>query len=219
MEKRNQVVFNNICDGHVVLSDEFVALFPKMTQLLNKASKVEFTLNGNKRFRQYIWTNADGHTTGWLCRLEHCTPVGRNLIDEHILLSNTMGGIVDYWLADRSEDTKTFIDANIFTFSLTDSRVGVGGWENKYAEACKLHNVEPQDINDFVTFALESNGNTTFYNHKSKEVFVYLHDDYSPFETTPVDDCRDCALFTYDGVTDFVSFVEQLAQQWLDIVK
>jgi hypothetical protein len=217
--KNNQVVFNGIHDGKMTLPKDFAVLFPKMTQLLDKAYKVEFTLNGNQRFRQYIWTLNGGSTIGWLCKLEHCVPQGRNIIPEHILLSQNMGGIVEYWLEDNTMEAESFIDANQFTFSLVDSTVGIGGWEQNYADECKLQGIEPMDTSDFLTFALEANGNTTFYSHKTKEVFVYLHDDYSPFEITPHKGHPLCTIYQYDKAPTFVDFVETLAGQWLQVIE
>lgn len=217
--KNNQVIFDGIHDGKMNLSPDFIALFPKMTQLLDKAYKVEFTLNGNQRFRQYIWTNAKGGTCGWLCKLEHCVPQGRNIIPEHIMLSKNLGGVIKYWLGDRTEDANSFIDANSFTFSLTDTTVGVGGWEDSYVDECKEQGLEPLDVSEFVTFALESNGNTTFYNYKTKEVFVYLHDDYSPFEITPHKGHPSCTIYQYDRAKSFVGYVEALADQWLQVIQ
>lgn len=205
-----QVIFNSIGDGTINLSSEFISLFPQLTQLLSKASKVEFTLNGNQRFRQYIWTNSKGQTSGWLCKLEHCIPQGRNLIDEHILLANTMGGIIDYWVDGNIGQLKSFIQANNFTFCLTDSHTGIIGWEDT-RERCKMKAIASRNVSDYVTFALEANGNSTFYNHKTKEVFVYLHDDYSPFDTEPI--C-DCPIYRYREAKTFVDYVELLAKQW-----
>lgn len=212
-----QIIFNSIGDGHVDLSTEFVALFPKLTQLLEEASKVEFTLNGNQRFRQYIWTNPEGKTSGWLCKLEHCIPQGRHLIEEHILLAKTMGGIINCWLSDDIKDFVSLIDANKYTFSLTDSHVGIGGWEDDYRN--EVHKDQPLDVSKFVTFSLEVNGNTTCYNSETKEVFAYLHDDYSPFKNTPLDEQSLCALYRYDDAKTFIDYVELLADQWLTALK
>lgn len=217
--KNNQVIFNEIHDGKMELPSDFASLFPRMTSLLDKAYKVEFTLNSNQRFRQYIWTNGKGGATGWLCKLEHCVPQGRNIIAEHILLSKCVGGIVEYWLDDRTEDADSFIDANEFTFSLVDSTVGIGGWEDNYVNECKEQGVEPLDTSEFLTFALEANGNTTFYSHITKEVFVYLHDDYSPFEITPHKGHPLCTIYQYDKAQTFVEYVETLADQWLQVIQ
>ncbi|MBK5719385.1 hypothetical protein JGH11_00735 [Dysgonomonas sp. Marseille-P4677] len=217
--KNNQATFNGIHDGKVILSQEFITLFPKMARLLDKAYKVEFTLNGNQRFRQYIWTREEGSTAGWLCKLEHCVPQGRNIIPEHILLSQTVGGIIDYWLTDSTKEANSFIDANEFTFSLVDSTIGIGGWEDNYINECKEQGLEPLNTSEFLTFALEANGNTTFYSHKTKEVFVYLHDDYSPFEITPHKGHPLCTIYQYDKAKSFVEYVEILAEQWLQVIQ
>ncbi len=216
--RNKQVVFSNIHDGKADFSADFSMLFPKMTLLLSKAYKVEFTLNDNQRFRQYIWAADNGRTSGWLCKLEHCIPQGRNIIPEHILLSQTMGGIMHFWLDDSAVNVDTFIDANNYTFSLTDSMVGIGGWEENYVNECKTEGLKPLDTTEFVTFALEANGNTTFYNHKTKEVFIYLHDDYSPFKVTPQNGHPSCTIYKYDKVKTFADYVECLADQWLELL-
>lgn len=219
MVNNKTITFDNIRNGEVDFSKEFVTLYPKLTQLLKRATTIELTLNGNQRFRQYIWTNAEGQTSGWLCKLEHCIPQGRHLIDEHILLAKTMGGIIKYWLADESKAPDSFIDANTFTFSLTESHTGIGGWKGDYASECKSEKVEPLDTSKFVTFALEANGNTTFYDHQTKKVFVYLHDDYSPFATIPHQGSPLCTIYEYDKVDTFTDFVETLAEQWEKALK
>ena len=67
--KNNQLVFNGIHNAELSFTENFISLFPKMMQLLSKAYKVEFTVNSNQRFRQYLWTKGDGNTIGWLCKL------------------------------------------------------------------------------------------------------------------------------------------------------
>lgn len=217
--KSNQAIFNEIHDGKMAFSQEFTTLFPKMAELLDKAYKVEFTLNGNQRFRQYIWTNDEGGTAGWLCKLEYCVPQGRNIIPEHILLSKSIGGIVEYWLGDRTEDADSFIDANKFTFSLVDSTVGIEGWGDNCVNECKEQGLDSFDTSEFLTFALEANGNTTFYSHKTKEVFVYLHDDYSSFGIIPHKVHPLCTIYQYEKAKSFVEYVETLADQWLHVIQ
>lgn len=216
MVNNKTITFDNIRNGEADFSKEFVTLFPKLAQLLKRAITIELTLNGNQRFRQYIWTNQKGETSGWLCKLEHCVPQGRHLIDEHILLAKTIGGIIEYWLTDQPRDPNSFIDSNIFTFSLTNSHIGIGEWEHNHASDCKTNDGDTLDPNRFVTFALEANGNSTFYDYETKEVFIYLHDDYSPFATIPI---PGHSIYRYNAVTTFTDYVEALAQQWSEALK
>lgn len=217
--KQHDIIFSSISDRKVTFSKEFSSLFPELSNLISKASVVDFTINSNRRFRQYIWTKKDGSTNGWLCNLEHCTPQGRNIIEEHELLSKSVGSIIECWTSDEDAKVETFIDNNNFTFSLVDTTKGIAGWEDNYLELCEEESISPLDINDFVTFALEANGNITFYNYKTKEVFYYAHDGYYAFDISLVDKQPEYSIHTIDGVSTFVDYVEQLAKQWLAIVR
>lgn len=210
---KNQVTFDRIHSVKLDLSKEFKELFPRMTSLLEQASVIDFTLNRNQRFRQYVWTK-NGLSYGWLCKLEHCIPVGRNIIDEHVLFSTNVGGIINYW-TDGNKDEDTFIDANEFTFSLTETFVG-GGLDDCFSRSSG--NTGDLNVNSCVTFALEQNGNVTFYNYQTKEIFIYLHDDYSPFEVEPYEVAPPIAIYRYKGVVSFVDYVETLADQWSRVV-
>lgn len=210
---KNQVNFDRIHSAKLDLSEEFKAQFPRMTNLLKQASVIDFTINGNQRFRQYIW-NKNGSSYGWLCKLEHCIPVGRNIIDEHILFSTNVGGIINYW-TDGDKVENTFIDTNEFTFSLTDTFVG-GGLKDCFSRSSG--NAGDLNVDSCVTFAQEQNGNVTFYNYLTREIFVYLHDDYSPFEVEPFEVAPPVAIYRYKGVKLFVDYVEILADQWSRIV-
>lgn len=218
MNKQN-IIFSAI--GRILFqpSVEFSATFPLMTQLLQKALIIDFTINENQRFREYIWTRDDNTTCGWLCQLEHCVPQGRNLIPEHILFSKIVGGIQKIWFENKAIRTNTFIDNNNFTFSLSDSTIGIGDWEKKYISDCNDNNIKPLNIDDFVTFGLESNGNTIFYHKDTKEVFLFAHDGYSVFDIAEVDNQPNYTIHKFLDISTFVDYVEMLATQWLKIVK
>ena len=215
---RNQVIFDKMCSGKIELPKEFVSLYPTMSQLLQQATIIDSILNGNQRFRQYIWLKGES-CFGWLCQLEHCTPQGRNIIPEHILLAHQLGGIIQYWSNDKHEtSTDTLIDANKFTFPLTLSFKGMGGVEDHYLKTCENNNTTPLDSNDFVTFALEANGNTTFYQKDTKEVFYYSFDGYSPIGVNLVEGQPEYTIHKLAEVNTFIDYVETLAKQWLTII-
>lgn len=209
---KQSVNFTNIGGGAVDLSAEFQTTFPALSALLAKAKVVDFTINTTQVFRQYIWFHADGTSSGWLCQLEHCVPLGRNLIPEHILLAKNMGGIIDYWREDKN--TETFIDANEFTFMMKDSYPGIGSWKENYEIRCQDDKVEPLDLTKFVAFALEANGNVTFYNHETKDVFLYAHDGYSPLEIKLVQGQPEYTIHQFSQTKSFADYVEQIAHQW-----
>lgn len=218
MNKQQNIDFTGIGGGHFDPTSEFIDTFPKMTELLQKPLVVDFAINRHQRFRQYIWSRNNSKSIGWLCRLEHCVPQGRNIIGEHILFSKNVGGIIKYWIDDKGITSNTFIDNNHFTFSLPDTHSGIGGWEDNYLSDCSDIGVEPLDVKDFVTFALEANGNTTFYHKDTKEVFFFAHDGYSPIDITLLSGQPDYSIHKFDNVTTFVDYAEALASQWLNII-
>lgn len=217
MSKQPHINFTNISDGKGTFEKEFQTMFPTLNKLLLKASWIDFTINGNQLYRQYIWTDKQGNTSGWLCHMEHCVPRGRNIIQEHAVLSKNVGTIVQYWMGGhRAIDT--FLKANEHTFTLKDAVIGMGGWEENYLAACKSEGIEPLDVNEFVTFALEANGNTTFYNSNTKEVFFFAHDGYSPIDLSIVKGQPEYTIHKFDLVNTFTDYAEQLAHQWEKVI-
>ncbi len=220
MTKRQDTRLSEFKGGHFSASEAFAETFPQMSFLLKQALTVDFKINHGLRFRQYIWTRADGSTAGWVCRVDHCVPQGRNIIDEHQLLANELGGVINWWV-DKAYEVKkdTLIKNNNFTFCLSDSVIGFGGWEEAYKAQCEKEGVEAFDPANFVTFAVDENGNTTFYNKDTKQVYTYLQDGYTPFDSTIVSGQPEYSIHQLDKAKSFVEYAELLANQWLDIIK
>lgn len=212
---KQQLNFDSIGDASLNLSADFVNNFPKLSALIKNASVIDFTINSNKRYRQFIWQLADNETCGWLCQLEHVVPQDLNLIPEHILLNKTIGGIIEHW-GDEDFD-ETFLYAKNFTFGLQDA-INSFEWEESYLESCEEEDSTPIDVSKLLTFSQEANGDNTFYNKETKEVFLFAHDGYSPLDITLVDGQPDCTIYTYDNVKTFNDYVETLADQWQQII-
>lgn len=220
MIRRQDLKLSDFRGSSFVSSEEFVKTYPKMDTLLKKAKIVEFKINNVFNFRQYIWTLSDGTTAGWVCRIDHCVPRGRNIIHEHELLANHLGGIIESWIDkayDKNDDT--LIKNNTFTFCLSDSMMGIGEWADIYLETCKSQAVKPFDTNDFVTFALELNGNITFYHKDSKQVYLYLPDGYKSLDVELVKGQPEYTIHQLSKARSFTDYVELIAIQWLDITK
>ncbi|MBO0929656.1 hypothetical protein [Fibrella aquatilis] len=207
------ITFDRIGNGKLTYSDDFITTFPKLFSLLKTAHVLDFTINSNKRYRQYIWRLINNKTCGWLCQLEHVFPQHLNLIPEHILLTKTMGGIINYWGGDDFNETLLY--ANNFLFGIQNSTNSFE-WADNYLEACELESLLPLSLADLLTFSQESNGNNTFYHKETKEVFLYAHDGYSPLDITLKADQPKYTIYTYDNIITFNDYVETLAEQWLD---
>lgn len=220
MIKRQDINFSDFKGGRFTTSNEFAITFPKMNELLLQAQLLDFKINESFGFRQYIWARADGSTSGWLCRMDHCVPRGRNIIEEHQLLASQIGGIINSWIDKPYNINKdSLIKNNNFTFCLSDSVKGIGDWMENYYSKCLENNLNAFDTDEFVTFALENNGNTTFYHKDSKQVYLYLHDGYAPFDVKLVDRQPEYTIHQLLEAKSFTDYAELLASQWLQIIK
>jgi hypothetical protein len=200
--------FDNIESGKLALSAEFISTFPTLAALLKTASVLDFTINNNQRFRQYSWALASQQTCGWLCQLEHVIPQDKALIAEHILLVKNMGGIIK----TMGNVGETLLSAKNNLFGLQASFNGLDD-EDNYLEACEADDLTPIDLTQIITFAMDANGDCTFYDNNSKKVFLYAHDGYSDFDITLLDSQPEYSIYRYDQIHTFVDYVETLAKQ------
>lgn len=205
--------FNRIDNGKLVLSAEFLSTFPTLAALLNCASVIDFTLNNNQRFRQYIWAIAGNNTCGWLCQLEHVIPQDKLFLPEHILLVKNMGGVIHKW----GDVDETLLSAKNFMFVLQDSFNGLDD-EDNYLQNCKTEGYAPIDMSNLITFAMDANGDCTFYNKNTKAVFLYAHDGYSDLDITLVEGQPEYSIYTYTNIKTFSDYVELLAKQMQQII-
>lgn len=211
---KNNISFSNVKGDTLKLTQEFQTTFPILSKLLSKAMVVEFTINSNRLFRQWIWQQGNGTSCGWLCELERQVPQALNFIPEHIMLVKGIGGIVEYW--GRGADT-TFLYAKNFVFGLKDACNGLAGWDNDYTAQCQKSGMTPWDISQLLTFSLEANGDVVFYDKSNGKVFGLAHDLYSPSAVQAVEN-QPKMIYAFQGVVTFVDYVECLAEQWLEQV-
>ena len=96
MRTQRDISLDNMQEILLNLSQEFEATFHVLSFLLKKAIVIDFIMENNQLFRQYIWIHKDRKTSGWLCRMDHRHPQNVDHIPEHLLLSKQIGGILHY---------------------------------------------------------------------------------------------------------------------------
>jgi hypothetical protein len=200
--------FDNIESGKLALSAEFISTFPTLAALLKTATVLDFTINNNQRFRQYSWALASQQSCGWLCQLEHVTPQDKAFIAEHILLVKNIGGIVNSW----GNFSETLLTAKNFLFGLQVSFNGIDT-EDNYLAACEADDLTPIDLTQVITFAMDANGDCTFYDKNTKKIFLHAQSGYSDFDITLLDNQPEYSIYRYVQIHTFVDYVETLASQ------
>jgi hypothetical protein len=90
--KNNQVEFFKI--SNEFLSNKFMTTFPTTSKLLERSRKVGFELNDQTYFL-FSWNGKNGFICNWLCLLNNGLN-NMNLIEEHEILIQSIGGIREY---------------------------------------------------------------------------------------------------------------------------
>lgn len=209
------VFFTGIDNAQMHLSGLFEEQFPTMTLLLKKAIAIDMVINSNQRFRQYIWKAKTGNTCGWLSRLEHIVPQDRTYLPEHIMLAQTMGGIVEFW----GEENHTLLLNKETTFSLKNSFTGLAGMEDVYVEQCEEEGFTPIDTSVLIGFSLEANGDLSCYNNRTGEVVHFAHDGYSPYNIIRLNRQPEYAFYHIEKAATFAQYVAAIAEEWLQLVE
>ncbi|WP_312343035.1 hypothetical protein [Chryseobacterium binzhouense] len=200
------------------LNIQFQKTFPKLTALLQTSRVVHFNLN-NIPFRLLSWT-IENENRGWLCIIEESTEKQLPLIDEHRLFLKELGGIFSTYndgLCNLSYGKK-------FMFTESYCSLGIDGWDNFYDDRCSEDNMlekDKIDFSNFVVFAQEANGDITTYNPISKEVMLFNHDGdikdrNGNYLTSLVENQPEDTFYRLKGVTNFIDYIEMLAEQWLN---
>jgi len=208
-----------IKETDVSYSEDFKKTYPLLFGLLLKARTVEIILTRTRKkketvvnYRLYSWDTKDGNTAGWLCKIES----GQSaipILPEHELLINHIGGIQESYETDSENEKLT--DNQNFLFIKSDCELSAKEWNEYYLDSCEEEGLEPLDTDHFLAFALEANGNTTYYDLRTKQVFLFAPDHCFDY-VTEVENQPEYTFYRINGVDTFVDYVEKLAKQWLN---
>lgn len=194
------------------LSDNFTSTFPKLSQLIQKARKLEFSVNNNP-YRLFSWTNKYNKSCGWLTKIELEDTDNIVLAKEHELLLKEIGGISESY----HQPEPALTNNQDYLFLKSACITGIGEWEEYYENLCEEEHKQPIQYNDFICFALEVNGNMTMYEKNSGKVLLFAHDHW--FENVdPLEDQPEYTFYTIQDVDNFVDYVEKIAEEWSEAV-
>ncbi|MEC4054071.1 hypothetical protein VSP10_14925 [Myroides odoratimimus] len=194
------------------LSTSFNQTYPVLTKLILKARILNLKIN-NQEFILFSWTTKEGESCGWLNKLENITKDKYNLIDEHLLLLNEIGGIQESY--NQPEDS--LCNNQNFMFIASSCHLGIEDWDLYYKQACGEEYKLLPSFEELICFVEEANGNLTLYDSKTKKVLLFApdhcFDNVSCLEGQP-----EYTFYTIDGVEGFVDYVETLANEWIQMI-
>jgi len=190
------------------LTKKFQETFPKLTNLIEKSRVLNLTIN-YQSYRLFSWTNKDNKSFGWLNKIESDKTTDIELIDEHELILQEIGGIQESY----NQPEPSLTNNQNFLFIKSECSKGIGGWDDYYEMMCEEENKQKIDYKDFVCFVQEANGDVTLYDRNSKEVMLFAHDHC--FDNVEfLENQPEYTFHKINGIKTFVDYVESLATEW-----
>lgn len=202
--------------GSFTYSEIFTKAFPCLYKLLSLAVVIDISITRNKAPARYKLFSWNGHS-GWLCKLEPAYSA-INILPEHQCLLDTMGGIQESYYQTALE-LERLTDNQEFMFIQSQCYVGMDeDTYHFYRIQCDESGVKPVDTQTLICFAVEANGNQTYYDPATKSVLLFAP-DHSFNHVEPLDNQPEYTFYTIDQAENFVAYVETLSRQWLEIVQ
>jgi hypothetical protein len=190
------------------LTKKFQETFPKLTSLIEKSRVLNLTIN-YQSYRLFSWTNKENKSFGWLNKIESDKTTDIELIDEHELIIQEIGGIQESY----NQPEPSLTNNQNFLFIKSECSMGIGGWDDYYEMMCEEENKQKIDYKDFVCFVQEANGDVTLYDRNSKEVMLFAHDHC--FDNVEfLENQPEYTFHKINGIKSFVDYVESLATEW-----
>ena len=191
------------------LTSDFQKTFPKLSEIVKKARILNLEIN-NQSYKLFSWTNKAEYTLGWLNKIEKNIKPEIELILEHKLLLNEIGGIQESF---NGPPKSNLWNNQRFMFIETECRKYIGGWEEYYRIVCEDNNKTPIDFKKFICFVQEANGSVTLYDKNSKEVMLFAA-DHNFYDVKFLENQPKYTFHKINGITTFVDYVERLATEW-----
>ncbi len=192
------------------LTEKFQETFPKLTSLIEKSRVLNLTIN-YQSYRLFSWTNKGNKSFGWLNKIESDKTTDIELIDEHELLLQEIGGIQESY----NQPEPSLTNNQNFLFIKSECSKGIGSWDDYYEMMCEEEDKRQIDYKDFICFVQEANGDVTLYDKNTKEVMLFAH-DHSFDNVEFLENQPEYTFHKINGVKTFVNYVESLATEWID---
>ncbi len=210
-------------DVDLDLTKEFEKTFPSLFYLVSISRKHSIKFKGSK-FILYAWDMPSGDICGWLCEIENNQIKKKNILPEHRLILQNIGGIKEYFSGPDSTEldginyNRALTANQNFMFIESHCENGVGDYQNYYEDRCKEDNCNRMETDDFLVFAVEGNGDKTLYHRITTKVLLLLHDhDFNFVE--PIEGQPESTFYRIKGVSTFFDYIDILAKQWIKHVQ
>jgi hypothetical protein len=188
-------------------------MFPILNSLINKARVLDVKINADS-YQLFSWTTKEGKSCGWLCKVEPANISDIQILPEHQLLLDNIGGIKESY--NQPEDA--FSSNQNFLFIKSECNRGSSYWTEYYHDMCKDENAEPIPVDNLISFVCEANGAQTLYDLQTKQVYLFA-DDHSFDYVTFMEGQPQYTFHYINGVTHFIDYVEALAGQWINYIE
>lgn len=202
------------------ISTEFGQRFPKLSKLLNAARSYTFVAKGNSfvapsEYSFLAWTTRENRIAGWICDpVRFDRPASVPPLLDHRLLLSCIGPIHLYW----NEPDGLICNLDYGVFKATVECGGFGGREESFHQVAKTRSpgteMRPEE---YFVFAIYPNGDALAYKRDSGAV-ILIGFDASGKRLVRTQDYPDL-IYTLEGVPDFHSWVETLADEYLQILR
>lgn len=210
LKPNSKVIFKGY---DLIIDYEFKKTFPKLSLLILKARITLLNID-EESYILFAWDRKDNQICGWLNKIEKPNSSKYKLIEEHELLIGQIGGILESF----NEPENSFSNSQNFMFTGSECTQGIEEWGEYYDMLCEDNNYDKIDSSNYITFVCEANGSFTMYEPTTKEVFLFSHDhdfDYVDF----LDNQAKYTFHKFKNIITFVDYVEELANQWNEIIK
>lgn len=195
----------------ISLDEIFKTEFPNLTKLVSKARVSDLTIM-SKSYKLLVWDTKYGGICGWLNKFEPDTISDIDIISEHKLILNNIGGILESF----NEPENTLSLNQCFLFLKSQCSRGIGDWNEYYETLCEEENLPQIDYSKFISFVQEANGALTLYDKNNRQVYLFSH-DHSFENVVFLENQPQYTFHKINGIQTFTDYVETLADQWLEI--
>jgi hypothetical protein len=184
--------------------------FPNLARLLSFATVTDI-VNKGASYELLAWDFSNSQRGGWLCPSPATDPSNRLFI-EHQRLVREFGGISEFfnepdtWLSNHEEaltNAPSHLDATFLESAAALLEEGM---------------VWPIDLRSFYAIATEANGNVTLCHRLTGGVVLWAP-DHAFDHIVILDGMPEYTLYHIDGAATFASWVEAIAEQWLEAIK
>lgn len=216
-------------DGAFKPTPEFEARFPRLTELLKQARATKVVTKPGKltthwgqeydgklpaEFYLLRWEDASKQSTFWLAPPPGVPADVQGLSPDHRLLLQSFGGIRDQFQDWTSDESANFLLNHNGALCEPFIKMPLG-WTQFYnllEEEKRFENNIFDD--DYVVFAVEEGGNRTAYNKNDGTILMFAN-DHNYHHITQLPGYPEFTLYTINDCPTFLSWVERVAEQWL----